>query len=357
VKNNNLLSPKEFHASDLFNKWKTMINKADTSIQIFTPYLDNTIIQLINDAGTKVNITIITCLDGESLFQRGYQLNALKEAIHCGVLIKNLVGLHAKVLLIDNKYISLGSQNFTKRGRLNKEAGMISDISFQGSELLSTLRMWVEESKFVSLDLLNKLSNFLDENEDEITALKNKFDNNIEKIISEFNQIEIENQILNSKYYNSTYRFAQGEVILTKTAPPPNYDYYSFFAGESNNLCQWIKTNVNGVEEQVDFIDYYYYSALNISTMEMAFLRIHTSRITFTKSDFMLEQSNGYEIGELKFELKFSFLKSKTKVSNMKVSLKNNNLGEVTLYYLFDGANVRTISDLYQYHNDNTSIL
>lgn len=97
MKNNNLLSPKEFHACDLINKWKEMIDKACLSIQIFTPYLDNTIIESINETGNNVKITIITCLDGESLFQRAYQLNSLKEEINYAVLIKNLAGLHAKV--------------------------------------------------------------------------------------------------------------------------------------------------------------------------------------------------------------------------------------------------------------------
>lgn len=328
-----------------------MIDKAEKSIQIFTPYLDFTINKLIENAEDHINVTIITALEGDSLFQRGYQLNALQKAITNGVTVKNLIGLHAKVLLIDNQFVSLGSQNFTNRGRKNKEAGIVSQASFEGSELLSTLKIWESESIDVNLELLEELSSFLDKNEEAVSKIKKKFDRNVEKIISDFNQREIERQIANSTYFNSTYRFAQGEVILTRTIPPPNYDYFSFFAEEHNNLCKWTKTTAKGREEQVDLEDYNYYPALNVKTMQMAFLRIHTSRITFMKSEFNLNQWNSYEIGKLKFELDFSFLKSKTKVSNIKVSLKSDSIGKALLYYLFNGSDFLLVKT--KYNNDS----
>ena len=114
---------------------------------------------------------------------------------------------------------------------------------------------------------------YLEENEEPISKIKKKFDRNIEKIISDFNQRELEKQIANSSYFNSTYRFAQGEVILTRTVPPPNYDYYSFFAQEHNNLCKWIKTKGKGQEEQIELEDYKYYPAINVKTMQMAYLK------------------------------------------------------------------------------------
>ncbi|RAJ11761.1 phospholipase D-like domain-containing protein [Olleya aquimaris] len=335
---NNFISTNDFHATDLFEKWKKLITKAEKSILIFTPYLDFTINILIKNSTKQIPITIITSLEGDSLFQRGYQLNALKEAIGNGILVKNLIGLHAKILVIDNSYISLGSQNFTNRGRKNKEAGMISETSFVDSKIISTLKNWEEESKSVSLELLEELILFLSKNEEPISKIKKKFDRNIEKIISDHNQRELEKQIANSSYFNSTYRFAQGEVILTRTVPPPNYDYYSFFAQEHNNLCKWIKTIDKGQEEQIELEDYKYYPAINVNTMQMTYLRIHTSRITFMKSKFDMSEWNGYEINKIKYKLDFSFLKSSTKNSNIKVTLSKESIGKGSLYYFFNGS-------------------
>jgi len=339
LKKNKAISTTDFHASDLFGKWKNLVEKAEYSIEIFTPYLDYTINTLLESIPERISVTIITTLEGDTLFQRGYQLKSLKEAINNGIVVKNLNGLHAKILVVDNEFISLGSQNFTNRGRKNKEAGMISEASFKDSKLIATLNDWNEESKSIRPDLVEELLTYLEENEEEISKIKKKFDQSIEKIITDFNQRELENQITNSLYFNSTYRFAQGEVILTRTIPPPNYDYYSFFAQEHNNLCKWIKTNGLKQEKQIELEDYNYYPALNVKTMQMAYLRIHTSRITFMKSTFSMTEWNGYEIAKKKYKLDFTFLKSSTKYSNIKITLSKESIGKATLYYLFNGSN------------------
>jgi hypothetical protein len=338
LKKNKYISTTDFHASDLFVKWKNLVKKAEYSIEVYTPYLDYTINTLLENIPERINVTIITALEGDSLFQRGYQLKSLKEAINNGIVVKNLNGLHAKILVVDNEFISLGSQNFTNRGRKNKEAGMISEASFKDSKLIATLKDWNEESNNISLDLLEELLVYLEENEEQIFKIKKKFDQSIEKIISDFNQRELENQIVNSSFFNSTYRFAQGEVILTRTIPPPNYDYYSFFAQDHNNLCKWIKTNGDKQEEQIELEDYNYYPALNVKSMQMAYLRIHTSRITFMKSTFNMSEWDGYEIDKKKYKLDFTFLKSSTKISNVKVTLSKESIGKSTLYYLFNGS-------------------
>lgn len=351
MKKNNPISTTDFHASDLFEKWKNLVGKAEYSIEIFTPYLDYTINNLLKNIPDRISATIITSIEGDSLFQRGYQLKSLKEAINNGIIVKNLNELHAKILVVDNEFISLGSQNFTNRGRRNKEAGMISETSFKDSKLIATLNYWNEESKIISPDLVEELLIYLEENEEEISKIKKKFDQSIEKIISNFNQRELENQITDSSYFNSTYRFAQGEVILTRTIPPPNYDYYSFFAQEHNNLCRWIKTTGEKQEEQIELEDYNYYPALNIKTMQMAYLRIHTSRITFMKSTFSISEWDGYEIGKEKYKLDFTFLKSSTKNSNVKVTLSKESIGKATLYYLFNGSTFSLIKT--KYNNDS----
>lgn len=330
------ISKNDFRAKDLFNEWIDLVGSAADTINVFTPYLDDTIIEILGATSDDIHITVITCLDGDNLFQRGYQLNTLKELITNGILVKNLEGLHAKVIVVDQSKISLGSQNFTKRGRRNKEAGMTSNASFANTELMETLKQWENISKDVSLEMIIDLIKYLEKKEPEISALKKEFDIEIESILSKYQEQDYFEQILNSPNYNTTFRFAQGELVLTRTLPPPNYDYYSFFAGEFNNLCKWIKTGENGKEEIMDLIDYNYYPALNVSTMKMAFLRIHTSRITFMKEEFEMDLWNKYEIGDSKFELKFNFLKTKTKEHNIKVKLKNE-MGHFIFHYLFDG--------------------
>jgi hypothetical protein len=313
-----------------------MIENAEKSILVFTPYLDYTLVKLLSKNERNIKKEIVTSLEGENLFQRGYQLKALKDLSNSGVVIKNLDGLHAKVLLIDNEFISLGSQNFTARGRKNKEAGFLSKVSFCDSKILNTLNNWYHLAHEVTNDLIDSLIDYLNENDDEISTIKKRFEEDIENIINEFT-IEQENiQFTQSEFFNSTFRFEQGEAIVTKTIPPPNYDYYSFFAGEDNNLCKWIKTDKKGIEKIITLKNYDYYPALNSKTKQMAFLRIHPSRITFMKTGFQLDSWDGLNIRNNRFTVDFAFPRTKSKEANVRVTLNNENKGKAILYYLFN---------------------
>jgi len=53
LKKNKSISTTDFHASDLFEQWKNLIAKAESSIEIFTPYLDFTINILLENIRNK----------------------------------------------------------------------------------------------------------------------------------------------------------------------------------------------------------------------------------------------------------------------------------------------------------------
>lgn len=68
------------------------------------------------------------------------------------------------------------------------------------------------------------------------------------------------------------------------------------FAHNHNNLLKWIKTNKKGGEEYINLKDYDYYPAINLKTDQMAFLRMHTTRITFMKTSFNAPSGYGVKI-------------------------------------------------------------
>lgn len=313
-----------------------LIENADKSILVFTPYLDGTLNTLLSKNERDIKKVVVTSLDGENLIQRGYQIEALKQLSNSGVVIKNLSGLHAKALIIDDTFVSLGSQNFTARGRKNKEAGFSSKASFLNSDILVELNEWNLKAKTVSDELIDSLIQYLKQNAQELDSLKQRFEKGVETIISKYSFDEDDIQVTQSEFYNSTYRFAQDEVILTKTQPPPKYNYYSFLAGEQNDLCKWIKTDVKGNEEIIYLKDYDYYPALNAKTKRMAFLRIHSGRITFMNSGFRMDSWDGINIRNNIFSIDFYFLKSKTKEANLRITLSNDKKGSAILYYNFN---------------------
>ncbi len=331
-----------------------MIKQAEKSIWIFTPYLDFTINKLLRNSKDEIEIVIITSLDGDSLFQRGYQLEALKELIAQGIVVRNLSGLHAKVLLVDDDLISLGSQNFTSRGRKNKEAGFQSNVSFFGSDILKILKDWCSKAQFVNAELIDSLLQYVKDNQDELSSIKAKFEEDVKTIINELSINQEAFTITKSDNHSSTIRFPQGEAILTKILSGEYNNHYSFYAGDNNNLLTWTKTNVNGKEEIFEIPDRYYFPALNLKNLEMAFLRLHKTRITYMKSGFKIEPEfyfnnageadiTGLKIKDKRFSIDFGFCKRNTKEANIKITLSNSDLGNTTLYFLFNSINFKMV--------------
>ena len=142
VKNVNEIKIENFYAKDIYPIWKKHISKAEKSITVFSPYVDRAVNSLLRPIKTNISKTIITRVDGTSFFEKNHHLNTLKRSIESGTTVKHLDELHAKILLIDDKYICLGSQNFTSRGRENKEASFASTQSFKGSDILDTILIW-----------------------------------------------------------------------------------------------------------------------------------------------------------------------------------------------------------------------
>jgi hypothetical protein len=338
-----MITPNDFHADDVYLKWNKLIKMCNTSIKIFTPYLDSSIIKLLANSQNKADISIITRIDGDTIFERAYQLNTIRSLLAKGYLVRNCELLHAKVLIVDNEFVSVGSQNFTYQGRKNKETSYISNKSFIDSKFISTLSKWEEQAKIIDIELIDKLLDYFKDHELEVQNLREIISAGVDNIVNEYEEKKISNKINFSSFQYGIYRFAQGEVVLTRTIPPPDYSYYSYFASDSNDLCQWVVKKEKGNEEIIKLTGYEYYSSFNLQTHELKFVRIHSSRITFTLNSFTVSQWKGLKLLNLKFSIEFIYLIENTQIANIELKLSNYKIGSIILKIYFNGKEFKLV--------------
>src|SRR3972149_2092627 len=107
-----------FLARDVYPRWKRLVANAKAAITIYTPFFDRVLLSLLesNHEIKNVQVTIVTDLNPLTLLELPNQLRTMKKAISRGFTFLSLPGLHAKVLLVDDKFACTGSQNFTLRG-------------------------------------------------------------------------------------------------------------------------------------------------------------------------------------------------------------------------------------------------
>lgn len=67
--------------------------------------------------------SVYTCFEAKTFLSGGSSLQLLQELLEQKISLYHVSNLHAKMLVVDDKLVHLGSQNFTKKGRCNKEAG------------------------------------------------------------------------------------------------------------------------------------------------------------------------------------------------------------------------------------------
>jgi len=82
---------------------------------------------------------------------------AIRRLISSGIEVRSLSRLHAKVLLVDGRQITLGSQNFTGYARRSKETSLAADADLGASTLVRILNEWFDEAVPVDGDLVDRL--------------------------------------------------------------------------------------------------------------------------------------------------------------------------------------------------------
>ncbi|MBK8080627.1 MAG: hypothetical protein IPK25_10290 [Saprospiraceae bacterium] len=158
-----VLNNKDFKAKDIYAIWLQRCKEAEKSIRILSPYVDNTVKDLLSSKQININIekSIFTRIDSDTIFEKPYQIRALINCKKIGIKIFHIKELHAKALIIDNQYISIGSQNFTSAGRKNKETSMMSTWNFSSSKYLETINSWIENAEEIDIEYLLTLESKL----------------------------------------------------------------------------------------------------------------------------------------------------------------------------------------------------
>lgn len=334
-------------AHDVFNKWRIMVKRAISTIVIFTPYMDRTLENLLSNRRLvkKRNIEIITDFNPETILDQPYHLFTVKRLLERGYIVKKLDGLHAKILVTDQKYISVGSQNFTSRGRKNKECTAIPNSLLDISDCLSILEEWQNKSQSIDIHLISMLINKLKKHQNQYKRLVEEATIEVEAAI-ELRKVQQKIKKLNQLEFlreKSRYKLVDGKLICRiKWFRDNNYDEYrSLTSYPGQYLNKWLKIGENGQKESYEIYTPYMYPALNADTGQMVFARITRTRISYVRTTVSFQKF--YYIQGTRFSVEISFPNDSLDYRNIIVELKSYLVGTYLISFLFDGNSIELI--------------
>lgn len=283
-------------AEDISPEWKKQIEDAKDSVVIFTPYFSdylNSLLKLTND---KVKKTVVTHNNIFDLVRAPHQLRSMLQLMEECVELYCVDKLHAKVLIIDGKIKTAGSQNFSHNGTKNIEVTVSFNDSSSSAKVLSTLLSNLTIKNMVTPEWVKKL---LDISE-QISPKLDKFHN---RIIKEIEELKDTQAVLETKApYRARFNasFSKIEVTLragTDVKDPKKVvfrdtkDQSKYQVDEKPELNRFIAGNADGVV----FTKRDYYPMLIKSSERVIFVKSNSSVISGYIDGYEL---NGFQLGD-----------------------------------------------------------
>ncbi|WP_273859894.1 phospholipase D-like domain-containing protein [Photobacterium sp. GSS17] len=159
----------QLKAESVYVNWSEAVKEAKKSVTIFAPYWDSFLLDILDNCdrdNSALIVTIVTTLDERKYYTSRGAFEALKKVVEENKYrVKAIDDLHAKVLVVDGRIISCGSQNFTNNSHFTmKEITAIFDntdlveLEFQNAK--KELSSW--EKKAIDIDCVEL--KFIEEN-------------------------------------------------------------------------------------------------------------------------------------------------------------------------------------------------
>ncbi len=151
----------EFYLKSIDRRWKKEIAKAQKSITFLSPYLTSNTANLVFQKSPPEIITVCTVFSFKNFVTGASSVKTLIQLKNMGIRLLHLDSLHAKILTVDDKFASVGSQNLTFGGTRNKEASIIILEKEKILQLSNFINNWLEKSIEISEEMLTKAENYI----------------------------------------------------------------------------------------------------------------------------------------------------------------------------------------------------
>ena len=265
---------------------------------MFTPYLDRLLVDLLSNADLdSASLTVVTDLSPSSgVLDYRAQLLAIRRLLSQGIEVRSLPRLHAKVLVVDDRLITVGSQNFTSYARRSRETTSVPGDDSSATTFIETLTSWFDQATLIDPDHIDDLLSLLEE---QIAASKAAH----QELVDAYDQIAAESAAaLQSRQaarraLHETERAREVPVALglagvikgpTRYKPRSGTAYarlrdmghYQTLMGDHEaDLTTW--TSPNPGRSNVLLGSYTFYPLILAPHGRMAFVRVQETRITY----------------------------------------------------------------------------
>jgi len=139
--------------SNIAPLWLSKARKSSTPLTILSPYLSGNDARLL--VANKPSARIYTLFDLEVFASGASSLDLVASLVTNGSQVFHLENLHAKVVMNEDGFVCLGSQNLTRRGKSkNRELSVHLFGDTARSQARELVEPWLKEAKQITPDMV-----------------------------------------------------------------------------------------------------------------------------------------------------------------------------------------------------------
>lgn len=337
----------EIYLRNVARRWKSELD-TEKKVYILFPYITSTTAENVLENVNWENCEIYTQYKIENFVNGSTCIKTLIKLVENGAKIYFLPNLHAKIVLISDTFVSIGSQNLTANGTQNKEATFTS-TSLKTIEFIEEKlkKNWLLEGDRVNLERLKDIEKIIKPLIQNYSKLKVKFDEAIREIESERIKKEKDNQKQSDliefiENIEQTKTFVHGKVEkvggFNWNSMKNNYRW-TFKVTFGENLIYW---NINN-EILTLKDDHSRYLAIIKDTGKLSWTRVNNKSITYfgkvVISSIEIPVDNYNQNYEIKFKANWN-QKTLPKY-NLKIIISQKNIKEAEILAWFGINNIQ----------------
>lgn len=300
-----------YFQGNLDKRWEEELAKTSGRVLVFSPYLTpDTALRVLDRINDRNNSEVYTRFDPQDFVNGSSSLTTLKQLSSLKLNIYKIPDLHAKLIVIPGKFASIGSQNLTHKGTLNKEANVVITEPIEVAKIEQYVQEWLVCRQLITDQMITNLEEIVyplrkkhqEYNKQLKKELKihQKEQERLERERAEKERLEEE------KRKKRIEKFKESAARIHRTK---DYIYgqvksignkYSFVVNSNSRLTRWVLS-----KENVDLVRLQRYLCINEWNNTIGWVRIADTRITYIENGLTRHES--LILDELDYCLKFDF--------------------------------------------------
>jgi len=171
----------DLYLKSINRRWLKEVSKTDDEVIIVSPYLTDPTANSVLDKAPESGTRIYTLFDLRNFLLRASSFKAVKRMFDNDMEVYHIDKLHAKMIIIPDRFASIGSQNLTTNGTRGREASVVFTDPDKVHQIAKEFEAWESDAIQITQEMMDLAEEYL-------SYFENNESFSLDKVLNEVNK-------------------------------------------------------------------------------------------------------------------------------------------------------------------------